>query len=198
MEKQKMRFEFNGNTFRITKIFSYNMAYEAFCKGYIDPEELIGKEVPIPCEYGYEKERTIVEVANKYMGLDLFGKHVKRTYITAIDNGQEGRQLYYYWQRDWRGFDGSEMWSLDSTILDWLIPRLEEFSYWASGHGWPNGIKDGEIQYLDGGKVTEEMVKGFKILKAYQYNEGKLTTHQKQMINRSFNLFKEHFGNLWT
>lgn len=193
----RKRFNFAGHTFRITKSFSYNMAYEAFCKGYVDPKELMGKEVLIPNEYDREVEHTIVEVANKQMGLDFFGKHVTRTYITAIDSGQ-GRQLYYYWQRDWRGFDGSEMWSLDSTILDWLIPRLEEFSYWASGHGWPNGIKDGEIQYLDGGKVTEEMVEGFKLLKAYHYGEGKLTTHQNQMINRSFNLFKEHFGNLWT
>ena len=193
----RKRFDFAGHTFRIIKSFSYNMAYEAFCKGYVDPKELMGKEVLIPNEYDYEKKHTIVEVANKQMGLDFFGKHVTRTYITAIDSGQ-GRQLNYYWQRDWRGFDGSEMWSLDSTILDWLIPRLEEFSYWASGHGWPNGIKDGEIQYLDGGKVTEEIVKGFKLLKESQYNIGDLSEYQYQMINRSFNLFKKHFGDLWT
>lgn len=193
----KKRFDFAGHIFRITKNFSYNMAYEAFCKGYVDPKELMGKEVLIPNEYGYEKEYTIVEVANKQMGLDFFGKHVTRTYITAIDSGQ-GRQLYYYWQRDWRGFDGSEMWSLDSTILDWLIPRLEEFSCSASGHGWPNGIKDGEIKYLDGGKVTKEMVEGFKLLKESQYNIGDLSEYQYQIINRSFNLFKKHFGDLWT
>lgn len=192
----RKRFDFVGHTFRITKSFSYNMAYEAFCKGYVDPKELMGKEVLIPNEYDYEEEYTIVEVANKQMGLDFFGKHVTRTYITAIDSGQS-RQLYYYWQRDWRGFDGSEMWSLDSTILNWLIPRLEEFSYWSSGHGWPNGIKNGEIKYLDGGKVTEEMVEGFKLLKDHLYNH-KVSVSDKQKINRSFNLFKEHFGNLWT
>ena len=70
----KKRFDFAGRTFRITKNFSYNMAYEAFCKGYVNPEDLMGKEVLIPNEYGYEKEYTIVEVANKQMGLDFFWK----------------------------------------------------------------------------------------------------------------------------
>jgi len=69
----RKRFDFAGHTFRITKNFSYNMSYEAFCKGYIDPKELIGKEVEVPDEYGSTTDHTIVEVANKYMGLDFFG-----------------------------------------------------------------------------------------------------------------------------
>ena len=92
----KKRFEFAGHTFRITKNYSYNMSYEAFCKGYIDPKELMGKEVLAPNEYGHKTKYTIVEVANKQMGLDFFGKHVTRTYITIIDSGQ-CRQLSYYW-----------------------------------------------------------------------------------------------------
>lgn len=191
----KKRFDFAGRTFRITKNFSYNMAYEAFCKGYVNPKYLMGKEILIPNEYGYEKEYIIVEVANKQMGLDFFGKHVTRTYITAIDSGQ-GRQLYYYWQRDWRGFDGSEFWSLDTKILEFLIPRLERFSKVGGDQKWFTGFKNGEEVWEKGSKFVDEMVKGFKILKEKQYTT--YTNYDNQCINRAFNLFKEHFGNLWT
>lgn len=191
----RKRFDFVGHTFRITKNFSYNMAYEAFCKGYVDPKELMGKEVLIPNEYGYEKEYTIVEVANKQMGLDFFGKHVTRTYITAIDSGQ-GRQLYYYWQRDFQGFDGSEIWNLDSKILEYLIPRLEYFSKYGGGQKWFTSFKDGEEVWEKGSKFVDEMVKGFKILKEKQYTT--CTNYDNQCINRAFNLFKRYFSSLWT
>jgi hypothetical protein len=187
------RFEFAGHTFRITKSFSYNMAYEAFCKGYVDPKELMGKEVLIPNKFGYEVEHTIVEVANKQMGLDFFGKHVTRTYITVIDSGQ-GRQLYYYWQRDFQGFDGSEVWNLDFKILEYLIPRLEYFSKYGGGQGWPV-VKNGTVKYIKGRKYVDEMVKGFKLLKDYKTN---YTEYEIKCINRAFNLFKKHFGSLWT
>lgn len=191
----KKRFKFAGHTFRITKSFSYNMSYEAFCKGYVDPKELIGKEVLIPNEYDHEVEHTIVEVANKQMGLDFFGKHVTRTYITTIDSSQD-RQLSYYWQRDWRGFDGSEFWSLDTKILEFLIPRLERFSKAGSDSEWLIGFKDGEEVWEKGSKFVDEMVKGFKLLKEKQYD--KRTEYENQRINKAFNLFKRYFGNLWT
>ena len=190
----KKGFEFAGHTFRITKSFSYNMSYEAFCKDYVDPKELMGKEVLIPNEYGYEKAYTIVEVANKQMGLDFFGKHVTRTYITAIDSGQD-RQLSYYWQRDWRGFDGSEFWSLDNKILEFLVPRLERFSKISDGQRWFTGFKNGEEIWENGSKFVDEMAKGFKILKEKQYDT--LTEYENQCINRAFNLFKSYFGSLW-
>ena len=191
----KKRFDFAGHTFRITKSFSYNMSYEAFCKGYIDHKELIGKEVEVPNEYGSTTTHTIVEVANKYMGLDFFGKHIVRTYIITIDSGQ-GRQLSYYWQRDWRGFDGSEFWNLDSKILEYLVPRLERFSKVSDGQKWVIGFKDGEEVWEKGSKFVDEMVKGFKILKEKRY--GKITEYENQCVNRAFNLFKRYFGSLWT
>lgn len=194
----KKRFEFAGHTFRITKNYSYNMSYEAFCKGYVDPKELMGKEVLAPNEYGYKTKYTIVEVANKQMGLDFFGKHVTRTYITIIYSGQS-RQLSYYWQRDWRGFDGSEFWNLDGRILEYLVPRLERFSKVSEGQKWFIGSENGEEIWERGSKFVNEMVKGFKILKEKQYDtDDNLNEYDNQCINRAFNLFKKHFGNLWT
>ena len=73
----RKRFNFTGHIFRITKSFSYNMAYEAFCKGYVNPEDLMGKEVLIPNEYGYKKEYTIVEVASELLSFIEVGASIK-------------------------------------------------------------------------------------------------------------------------
>ena len=35
------------------------------------------KDILMPDEYGYMKEYTIIEVANKYMGLDFFNKYAE-------------------------------------------------------------------------------------------------------------------------
>ena len=50
-----MKFKVDDIQFRITKIFSYGMAYEAFCKGYENPEYLMHKDIWIPDEYGSMK-----------------------------------------------------------------------------------------------------------------------------------------------
>lgn len=189
MKKQKMRFEFSGNTFRITKIFSYGMSYEAFYSGYISPADLLGKIVQLPNEYGSLHDYRIIEVSNKTMPISNF-KFVKRTYIILIN--EDKRQLYYYWQRDRRGFDGSDMWSLDSKIMEWLIPRLEYFAKASRGFGWPV-LKNGIIEYSDGSNLTEEMLTGFKIYQEKDSWDKKDT----QLVNRAFNLFKKHFSDLW-
>ena len=204
MIKAKRRFEFGGHTFRITKQFSYEMSYEAFCQGHVEPEELIGKTVVIKGEYGYDQKFRVVEVANKVMAVP--GKHlqvlegkegyVKRTYITVLDDGQE-RQWWYYWQRLWRGFDGSEMWNLDSKILDWLVPRLKRFAQ-CGNQGWPVKSKNGEIEYVGSEKITGQMAEGFDLLKQNYDTDRRLSEQEHRKINLAFNLFKKHFGNLWT
>ncbi len=38
------------------------------------------------------------------------------------------RDIRFWWQRRWRGWDGSELFSLDYTILKFTLPRLKEFA----------------------------------------------------------------------
>lgn len=193
-------FELEGHRFRIIKSFSYNMAFEAFCQGYIAPEELFGKKVIL----SDGNELKVIEVANKTMAvpgknLEVFAnkhEYVKRTYITFIEDGQ-ARQWWYYWQRNWRGFDASDMWNLDSRILDWLIPRLKRFADDAKGHGWPT-MNGKEIEYRDGREITEQMVEGFELLKKSYDTDKDLNERGMQKVNLAFNLFKKHFDNLWT
>ncbi len=204
MIKAKRRFTFGGQKFRITKEFSYGMSYEAFCQGYVAPDELIGKNVEITGEYGTKQQYQIIEVASKVMAVP--GRHmavfdgengyVKRTYITVIDADQ-GRQWWYYWQRNWRGFDGSDMWNLDRIILDWLVPRLKRFAQ-AGCQGWPTMVH-GQIEYLSSEPIMKEIVEGFELLqKNYNDEIKQLDSQQVQKVNRAFNLFKGHFGDLWT
>ncbi len=45
-------------------------------------------------------------------------------------------ELKAFYQRRVRGFDDSELWSLDHTILEFILPRLKRFREKAR-HGWP-------------------------------------------------------------
>lgn len=185
--KIKRRFKVDGRIFRIVKQYSYHMSYEAFYTGYISPADLLGKVIKLPNEYGFLNNYRVVEIANKTMPV-FNDKYVKRTYITIVN--EDKRQLFFYWQRDYRGFDNSDMWNLESKILDWLIPRLKVFSYFAKGSGW----FDGKGGYVKGDKIVEEILKGFKIYHEKDFFSKK----ESNIINHSFNLFKKHFGDLWT
>lgn len=188
--KIKRRFKIDGRTFRITKQYSYSMSYEAFYTGYISPADLLGKTVKLRNKYNSLHEYKVIEVSNKTMPVSN-NKYIKRTYIILIS--EDTRQLYYYWQRDRRGFDGSDMWNLEAKILEWLIPRLECFVKVSKGHGWPV-LKNGIVEYSDGSNLAEEMLTGFKIYQEKDSWDKKDT----QLVNRAFNLFKKHFSDLWT
>lgn len=48
------------------------------------------------------------------------------------------RQLTFWWQRRTRGFDDSDLWSLDQTILRFTLPRLKALQQRV--HGFPGEI----------------------------------------------------------
>lgn len=172
----KRRFDFAGQQFRIVKQYSYGFTYEAFCKGHVDIEGLVGKTVLIE-HYEYK----IIAAENRIMPT-VEGKYVKRTYITLADVCNTYRQLRFYHQRNWRGFDGSELWNLDITIVRYLIPRLKRFAKNVKGRHDEKDI------------LT--MCKGFQ---AYLDNTSPfLPRKAKNAFYRSLNLFKRRLGGLWT
>ena len=173
--KVKRRFEFDGQQFRIVKQYSYGLAYEAFCKGHVDIEGLIGKIAII----GYD-EYKIIAAENRIMPT-VEGKYVKRTYIT-LTKVDDARQLHFYHQRNWRGFDGSELWNLDMTIIRYFIPRLKCFAKNVEGH---RDVKD-----------IYTMCEGFQ---TYLDNTPPFPPQKvKDAFYHALNLFKKRLGSLWT
>lgn len=173
--KVKRRFDFAGQQFRIVKQYSYGFTYEAFCKGHMDIEGLVGKTVLIE-HYEYK----IIAAENRIMPT-IEGKYVKRTYITLADI-HDTRQLCFYHQRNWRGFDGSELWNLDITIVMYLIPRLRCFA------------KNVEGRYDEKDILT--MCEGFQ---AYSDDTSVVLPQKvKDAFRHALNLFKKRLGGLWT
>lgn len=52
------------------------------------------------------------------------------------------RQLTFWWQRRTRGFDDSDMWSLDYTLCKFMAPRLRALA--KITHGYPSEMLYGE------------------------------------------------------
>lgn len=196
MNNFKRRFELNNHKFRICEVYSYGMSYKAFCKGFVDVESLIGRDVILQeSDTLYECNYRVIDASNSIKSCGI-NKYVKRTYITLAQNPEDRneleRQMRFYIQRDYRGFDSSELWSLDNKILDYLVPRLERFYIACEGHGWASG--DG---YTKASGIVEKILRGFKLLKEADYYHY-FTKSEVDTINQSFNLFKKHFGDLWT
>lgn len=58
------------------------------------------------------------------------------------------RQLTFWWQRRTRGFDDSELWSLDFTMCKFMAPRIRALA--AMTHGCPSDVLYGEDTSVDG------------------------------------------------
>lgn len=52
------------------------------------------------------------------------------------------RYWKFLWQRWIRGFDDSETWSLDSTIVEFILPRLKRFKEVRKNSGLPSHIAE--------------------------------------------------------
>ena len=109
------------------------------------------------------------------------------------------RQIRFSIQRLMRGFDGSALWNLDTYLTDLLVKIFKRFRRAAEGHGWPILDKNKNVVYVDGGKISQQILDGFLLLQKTNNDYSlKLTQHENEMINHSFNLFCKYFHNFWT
>lgn len=88
-------------------------------------------------------------------------------------------------QREERGFDDTETWSLDVTFAKFLVPRLKRFK--ELNNGIPNGLNEQEWN-----NILDEMIEGF---------EGIITDDlinpRNEKADKALKLFTEHYFSLW-
>lgn len=105
------------------------------------------------------------------------------------------RSLLFWWQRRTRGWDDSDTWNLDSTIAEFVLPRLRRFRELNNGI-WANpDTAESDEPY------TENAINDIEwLLNVHASEEGtwQLTTPELQeRYNKASKLFAENFGNLW-
>ena len=103
----------------------------------------------------------------------------------------------------------SELWSLDATLTDLILPRIKAFRK-MERHGYP--ILGKEIAKVDDDSAGEELKeaewenilfdieKGFEALK--ELTAANFVTHTEEHLaeetmQKGLRLFAEHYGHLW-
>lgn len=105
----------------------------------------------------------------------------------------DGRFEAYKKQRLERGFDDSELWSLDCTIAKFIAPRLKAFKETAAKIGdHPGDVSEQEWQ-----KILGEMVEGFEIYpEHFNWVEEEAERNWKK-VDKAMSHFHKYFFALW-
>lgn len=103
----------------------------------------------------------------------------------------------YKKQRIERGYDDTEVWNLDSTIIQFALPRIKTLK--EIKHGWPGALSSPE----EWDKILDKIILAFE---TYIKTDGWCTTECRsdteeekrncRIFNEGWNLFKEWFFNL--
>ena len=96
----------------------------------------------------------------------------------------------YKEQRLKRGFDDTELWNLDNTICEFIIPRLKRFREITEGSypGWCNSWEEWVV-------IIDRMIKAFENIL-----DDKITPDDKErnmIIDKGLKEFTEHIYSLW-
>jgi len=108
-------------------------------------------------------------------------------------NMKLSRKIHFLWQRLTRGFDDSELWSLNTTVAAFIEPRLRAYidTY---NHGFPMGLDGGNEAWL---VMLEKMHRAFKLIVDSEGAMYMLTEEEQAEVETGLNLFREHFFHLW-
>lgn len=135
----------------------------------------------------------LLEVSREGEGKDPYG--IPNVNFTLIDREDE-RWKEYQQQRLERGFDDSELWSLDSTITSFILPRLKRFKEITCGY--PSDISEQEWN-----DKLEKMITAFEYLENEDLGLDDTKSGidrwaaREKVINEGLELFIKHYNSLW-
>lgn len=159
-------------------------------------------------EFPEEMQNTLsypVEVDND--GNDVLGKKNVNFSNDCVANVEDERCEGWKKQRLERGFDDTELWNLDATILQFIIPRLKEYREMVNGYPglfnsadeWHNALD--EMIWAMEWYVSEDIRDEFKKDKYGNFfkdeNGHLVPTEEHQRAKNGWKLFCENFFSLW-
>lgn len=96
-------------------------------------------------------------------------------------------------QRLERGFDSSELWSLDCTIAEFIAPRLKAFKEVSAD----NGDHPGRLTQKEWQDILSQMIEGFEIYPDhFNWPNDKQEENWKK-VDKAMSLFHKYFFHLW-
>ncbi len=98
---------------------------------------------------------------------------------------KDPRRNLYRQQRKERGFDNSELWSLDMTIIEFTLPRLKAFRDYTKSFPIDDDIKS----FQDWQLIIDKMIYGME-----KYIDDTWDTEAVEGID----LFLKYFRHLWS
>lgn len=113
------------------------------------------------------------------------------------------RGLRYWWQRRTRGWDDSDLWSLDYTLAKWIVPRLERFKEVRAGVPYIEGFEvcGTHAQYnaaeLEWVRILDKMIRAFKLIIDDNDRDELVSNEEWQEVSEGLELFSKYFRNLW-
>jgi len=119
------------------------------------------------------------------------------------------RDIKYFWQRGRRGWADSDVWSLDSYLIEIIIPalkQLKENHVGCPGELWDEKATNNECHKWQ--EILEEMIRGFKACQEMDkalWIKGNFTKEPdikrldalEAKYKRGMELFCKYFRNLW-
>lgn len=102
------------------------------------------------------------------------------------------RPLRFWWQRRTRGFDDSELWSLDYTLAVWIVPRLKRFKKVMNGY-------PADTTWVKWQLEIERMIAAFVLIQ--QHNDGVVDLDSddkaRAELDAGLALFAKRLRHLW-
>ena len=102
------------------------------------------------------------------------------------------RQQAWSKQRERRGFDDTELWNLDLTIIGVILPRLKAFRN-IGAYGTPMGIPSKEHWNI----ILDRIIEGFELYNGHFKNIEECKRNERK-FNIAMKLFSKWFGALWS
>ena len=100
----------------------------------------------------------------------------------------DSRKDIWYRQRKKSGFDDRETWSLDHTIVEFVLPRLIRFREITPGY-------PANLTLKKWGKILDQIIYSMQAI--CDEWEGKEVTLDEKKINKGIYLFGKYFRHLW-
>ena len=123
---------------------------------------------------------------------DLLGrKNVNFSVDSTTAHSEKCKQ-----QRMIRGFDDTELWNLDYTIIKFILPRLKEFKKLSIG-SYPSEVGTEEKWQ----EILGKIILGFEYYLEKDRFDAEMTDNEANgrmfVMEEAFDLFRKHFSNLW-